>query len=228
MLRSCLLLAVLVAPVAARAPLPQDPKSVRGIGQITDPNGDCKFTYERGKLTISVPGSDHGLSAEQDRYGSPRVLQDVEGDWIVQVKVGGAYPQGATSVIETRRAFHGAGLLLWQDEGTYIRLERAEVVSDGKNVSYGNFELRKDKEFVRGGSSDEAPLGQEAVYLRLERRGSQIHGAVSTDGVEWKSFKPIVIDLRKKVRVGVIAGHNTSSAFAPTFEEFKLFKAIVP
>src|SRR5437868_5280014 len=153
MLRSCALLVVLVAPVAARTPLPQDAKSVRGIGQIADPKGDCKFTYEAGKLTISVPGSDHGLSAEQDRYGSPRVLQDVEGDWIVQVKVGGAYPQGATSVIETRRAFYGAGLLLWQDEGTYIRLERAEVVIDGKNLSYGNFELRKDKELVRAGTS---------------------------------------------------------------------------
>src|SRR5438105_10834253 len=147
MLRVSALLAAVVAALAA-APVAQEGLSVPGIGSAIDPAGDCKFAFRDGKLTITLPGTDHGLSVEQNRMGSPRVLQEVAGDFIVQVKVCGEFPQGATSLIETRRAFYGAGLLLWQDEGTYLRLERAEMVLDDKNVSYGNFELRKDREFA--------------------------------------------------------------------------------
>jgi regulation of enolase protein 1 (concanavalin A-like superfamily) len=227
MFRSCALFVVMAA-VAAAAPLQKPAGMVPGIGKIIDPDGDCKFSFEDGKLTITIPGTDHGLSAEQDRMSSPRVLQEVDGDWIVQVKVCGAFPHGATSLVANRRPFHGAGLLLWQDEGTYVRLERAELNLDGQNLSYGNFELRKDKEFVKPGNAEEMPLENKDVYLRLERRGSEIHGAASTDGTEWKAFKPIMVELGKKVKVGIVAGHNTSSGYAPRFEEFKLFKAVVP
>jgi regulation of enolase protein 1 (concanavalin A-like superfamily) len=228
MFRCCALLVATLAAFAANTTAEKDTALVPGIGKIIDPNGDCKFTVEDGKLTITIPGSDHGLSIEQNRMGSPRVLQDVEGDFIAQVKVCGAFPQGATSLVEGRRAFHGAGLLLWQDEGTYLRLERAELVLDGMNLSYGNFELRKDKEFVQPGDAGTMPLENKDVFLRLERRGAEVHGAVSADGTEWKAFPPIAVELAKGLRIGVVAGHNTSTGYAPRFEGFKLFKAVAP
>jgi len=104
-----------------------------------------------------------------------------------------------------------------------VRLERAELVLDGMNLSYGNFELRKDKEFVRPGDAGTMPLENKDVFLRLERRGAEVHGAVSTDGTEWKAFPPMAVELAKGVRVGVVAGHNTSTGYAPRFEGFKLF-----
>src|SRR4029077_19285839 len=117
MLRASAMLIAVVAAVAIGAPLPEGGKMVPGVGKIIDPDGDCKFTVDKGTLTIAIPGTDHGLSAEQGRMSSPRVLQETHGDWIVQVKVCGPFPQGATSLVEGRRAFHGAGLLLWHDEG---------------------------------------------------------------------------------------------------------------
>lgn len=66
------------------------------------------------------------------------------------------------------------------------------------------------------------------MFLRLERRGAEVHGAVSADGTEWKSFKPITVGLGKSLRVGVVAGHNTSTGYAPRLETFKLFKAAAP
>lgn len=135
MFRCCALLVAALAAVAVAAPVEKDGTLIPGFGKIIDPNNDCRFTVEDGRLTIAIPGSDHGLSVEQNRMGPPRVLQDVDGDFVVQVEVGGAFPQGATSLIEGRRAFHGTGLLLWQDEGTYLRLEGAELVLDGMNIT---------------------------------------------------------------------------------------------
>jgi regulation of enolase protein 1 (concanavalin A-like superfamily) len=155
---------------------------------------------------------------------APRVLRAVEGDFIAQVRVSADYPAGATSLVPTRRPFHGAGLLVWQDGKTYVRLERAELVFEGKNYNYGSFELRKDGEFVRQASAEELPLEGRATYLRVERRGGTVYGSASADGAEWKSLRPIEVELGKRLLVGVAAGHNTSSAFTAAFDRFQVFQ----
>ena len=58
-------------------------------GKIIDPEGDCKLTFEADKLDCSIPGKDHALSSEVHRTTAPRVLQEVTGDFSVQVKVSG-------------------------------------------------------------------------------------------------------------------------------------------
>jgi regulation of enolase protein 1 (concanavalin A-like superfamily) len=198
--------------------------ALRGWGTALDPDGDCKFIVEKGRLTIGLPGTDHSLSCERGQMNSPRVLQEIEGDFIVQVKVSGTFPTGATSIVPNRRPFHGAGLLLWQDEKNYIRLERAETVSQGKNMAYASFEDRKEGTWGRRGDASGLPLTDIAnTYLRLERRGGTVHGAASADGIQWSSLEPINIELPKKVSIGINAGSNTSSPFEPVFEEFKVF-----
>ena len=62
-----------------------------------------------------MPGTDHALCVEQNRMNAPRVLRPIEGDFIAQVRVAGDFPGASKSVVPTRQAFHGAGLLLWQD-----------------------------------------------------------------------------------------------------------------
>lgn len=197
---------------------------LRGWGKALDPDGDCKFVVEKGRLTIGLPGTDHSLSCERGQMNSPRVLQEVEGDFIVQVKVSGTFPTGATSIVPNRRPFHGAGLLLWQDEKNYIRLERAETMLEGKNMAYASFEDRKEGTWGRRGDASGLPLTEiTCTFLRLERRGGDVHGAVSPDGVHWSSLEPITVELPKKVSVGINAGSNTSSPFEPVFEQFKVF-----
>jgi RNA polymerase sigma factor (sigma-70 family) len=197
--------------------------TLRGWGTTLDPAGDCKFTLEKDKLTITVPGSDHALCIERGQMNAPRVLQDVEGDFILQVKVSGDYPAEATSVVEKRTAFHGAGLLLWQDEKNYIRLEKARLNSNGA-VGYVSWELREDGEFARVGDTRDAPTDAKEVYLRLERRDGKVFGSLSADGNQWTALEPMAVELPKKVKVGVVAGQNTSTGFAPEFSEFKLYR----
>jgi RNA polymerase sigma factor (sigma-70 family) len=199
---------------------------LRGWGTATDPDGDCKFTVAKDKLTITVPGGDHDLGVERGLMNSPRVLRPVEGDFIAQVRVSGTFPTRDKSNTNERAPFHGAGLLLWKDANTYIRLERAKMNFNGDLLSYGNWELRKDGQWPRAGDASELRIKDEPTWLRLERRGDTVYGSVSQDGVQWTTMEPIKIDLPRKLLVGVSAGHDTPNAFEPTFEEFRLFQAV--
>ncbi|QJW99880.1 hypothetical protein FTUN_7503 [Frigoriglobus tundricola] len=216
-------------PLVADAPAapgagPSPAKTVLATwGTVNDPDGDCKFSVSKGRLSIGIPGKDHALGVERGQMNAPRVLRDVEGDFIAQVRVSGEFLQGAESVVANRRPFHGAGLLLWHDDKNYIRLERAELVSEKTNMRYASFEQRRNGEFVRVGNAATLPLTEKETYLRLERRNGKVYGAASADGVEWSSLQPIAVELPRSVRIGVAAGHNTSSRFDPTFDEFKLF-----
>ena len=96
---------------------------------------------------------------------APRVLQEVEGNFIVQVRVSGGFPKGAKSVVDQRRPFHGAGLLVYQDDKTYVRLERAEVNGGDAGFHYANWELRRGGEWVRQGSSSD---GARELELLVE------------------------------------------------------------
>jgi len=219
---SCLAL-VLIAGAHGGSDTKGQAITVKGWGEASDPDGDCRFTVEKGRLRIGLPGTDHALAFERGQMNAPRALRAVEGDFIAQVEIAGPFPAGAASRVSSRRPFHGAGLLLWQDEKNYLRLERAELVFEGKNMSYANFEARTGGEFVRQGDASELPLAEGPTQLRLERRGGKVYGAVSADGIQWSSLKPIAVELPKRVLVGVAAGHNTSTPFEPEFQGFKVF-----
>jgi regulation of enolase protein 1 (concanavalin A-like superfamily) len=191
--------------------------TIPGWGKSEDPVGDCKFTIARNKLTIQVPPNEHLLDAERGVMNAPRVLHEVEGDFIVQVKV----------TVEARTPFFGAGLLLLKDDKTYIRLESAHMISGGTDeLSYLNWEIRKDGSWDRQGDASEMPLSDKEVYLRLERRDGKVYCGVSTDGARWSSLEPIEVELPKKVHVGIAACHDTNTGYAPEFSEFKLFRAV--
>jgi hypothetical protein len=61
-------------------------------GDSVDPDNDCKFRVDAGKLHIMVPGKPHRLSIERGSTNAPRVLHAVEGDFTAEVEVSGAFP----------------------------------------------------------------------------------------------------------------------------------------
>ena len=54
-----------------------------------DPLGDCRFDKDWDKLTITVPGIDHVWDKKTST--APCLLREVEGDFVVQVRVGGNF-----------------------------------------------------------------------------------------------------------------------------------------
>ena len=197
---------------------------IKGWGKFIDPDGDCKLSIQKGRVAIAIPGAVHALSAERGQVNAPRVLRDVQGDFIAEVRVSGITPPDSASLVLSRRPFRGAGLLLWQDAGNYVRLERAGMVFEGKHLSYASFEARKDRRFVRMGDGSEHPLDGEATFLRLERRGGTVLGSVSRDGIRWTTLEPLTVDMPRRVQIGIAASHNTSSPIEPQFEGLKLYR----
>ena len=106
----------------------------RTWGDAVDPDRDCKFELEprEDKVRIIVPGQTHILSAEIGRMNAPRILREIEGDFDVSVRVAGtSHPAGkATTTLYS--PYHGAGLLIWQDQENYVRLEIAADLQHGK------------------------------------------------------------------------------------------------
>ena len=104
--------------------------TLKGWGEAIDPDGDCRIGLDEDKVTISVPPTRHDLSVEVGDVNSPRVLRNIEGDFIVQVKVSGNFRHSGKSTSIEYAAYQGGGLLLWQDRRNYIRLERAVIVDE--------------------------------------------------------------------------------------------------
>ena len=190
-----------------------------GWGLAIDPDKDCQFQAEVDKLTVKVPGTRHDLHPESGRLNAPRVMREVEGDFAVRVKVVGEFKPNGKSTNPTGIPYNGAGILVWSDPDNYIRLERAAVLRGDKVGTYVAFEEREGG--TRGAFHNEVSAGGDC-YLRLERKGSRISGAISFDNVNWKQLKPIDTVWPTKLKLGLAAVNVNSEPFTITFEGFKL------
>ena len=94
-------------------------------------------------------------------------LLDSSGDFTAEVTVSGTYPENAETVVANRRPWQGAGLLLWVDSRTYVRLERAhlEVTQDGSTarVDYPSWEIRLEGKWLRAGSGRDGTLASPTM-----------------------------------------------------------------
>ncbi len=190
-------------------------------GQVFDPDGDCTVEQKGPTLSLHVPPTAHDLSAELGLVNSPRVLQEVEGDFVAQVKVCGTIHPTARPVIPGRISCQSAGLLLWDNPRNYIRLERAALIRDGVVQSYASLERR-----AHAWPIVVPPVGlpEQDIYLRLERRGDQILGSVSGDGKQWMLLQAMNATLPSKVRVGVAAVNAAQQPLQIRFKDYAIQK----
>jgi regulation of enolase protein 1 (concanavalin A-like superfamily) len=194
------------------------PRILKGWGEVDDPCEDCAITADLGKLAIEIPGSLHDFSS-----GAPRVLQEVEGDFVAQVTVPGNFqPRENLAVATNLQPWRSAGLLVWKDSGSRIRFERVHTVMNGKLMSCLYSEAVKDAKAVDG-TYHEVPY--KATILRLERRQNRFIPSYSLDGGQTWLFKPFesyVVELPAKVKVGVAAVNTTTNGFKAELEDLQI------
>jgi S1-C subfamily serine protease len=65
-----------------------------GWGTVIDPDKDCKITPNDKRLTIEIPGKLHELDYDGGLTNAPRVMREVEGDFVATVKVTGDFKLG--------------------------------------------------------------------------------------------------------------------------------------
>ncbi len=184
-----------------------------------DPDGDCNFELDRseGKIRIIVPGKAHILSAEIGQINAPRILRGIRGDFDLGVLVDGTHHPGRRPTTTVYSPYHGAGLVIWQDEEKYVRLEIATDLLYGRERPYVNFEYRKEGALaVSLGMNN----GDGSNHLRLKRRGDEIFASFGPDGVRWHSFTPLTAKLNDRMKVGVTAINSSSKRMTAEFEEF--------
>lgn len=201
-------------------------QSIKGWGTVVDPAGDCKVVEKEGKVTITVPGTHHDLNPTPrfNNVLAPRVLQEVEGDFTVQVVVD-AFPRPAASTASSKAgiSFVAGGLLVWQDDKNFVRLLRA--ANGDRGSLFGHLEIYRDGKFIGDGYA--RITGDKATYLKLTRTGKAFSFAVSADGKSWSDIRGrttdlSTIDLPKKLQVGIAATNATTKEFAPQFEGFSV------
>jgi regulation of enolase protein 1 (concanavalin A-like superfamily) len=200
-------------------PVPAVTADISDLEKPLDPDNDCEFRSVGKSLSVKVPATLHDLSLYTAKHNSPRALMEVEGDFVLNVKVAGDFQPLRPSTNPRGIPYNGAGLLLWSDENNFFRLERGALLRNDTINTQVSFEERKGGN--RGANSGSViPAG--TCYLRVERRGKQIMGAFSTDGSTWKELKSVDVTWPRKLQVGVAAINSSSAAFTVTFDEFSL------
>jgi serine/threonine protein kinase/regulation of enolase protein 1 (concanavalin A-like superfamily) len=193
------------------------PRETGSWGDAIDPDGDCRFELEprENRAKITVPGKTHILSAEIGRVNAPRLIRDIKGDFDLTVRVAGTNHPGGKATTTLYSPYHGGGLLIWQDQENYIRLEIAADIQHGKARPYVNFEYRKDGALAY---SDGILNTGGSNHLRFKRRGSEIYASFGPDGVRWASFSPLTAKLNDHLKFGVSAINSSTKPLTVEFE----------
>ena len=206
------------------------PKLIPAWGTAMNPLGDCEFYTNAIGLVISVPGlpTPHDLAAEIGVTNAPYVVQPVKGDFTIQVKIEGRFTPGDQSTKEGRASYNGGGLVLMADPQNVITLARAVFQFQGdEERHYVNYEMRSGGQVDGLGSSGDHPLQKDQpVYLRLERRGMTVQGAVSVDGANWDLMqsKEIPATWPQDLQAGVAAISSSKEEFNPRFSRLQMVK----
>ena len=194
-----------------------------GWNNVIDPDRDCQMETKNDTIHIDVPGTAHDFAAELQRWNAPRVLAQVDGDFVLEVKIHGAFQPAKPSTIEGRRPYHGAGLLLVQDKQNHLSLQRGAVLLGNRLRHYANFEWRHGPEAKV--SNYEFDIEDRDISLRVARRGNRILAMASQDGVNWRAFNPIQVDFPQTLSVGVAAINSSKVPLSCSFHELSLYRS---
>ncbi len=129
--------------------IPERPGSIAGLAMEperprTVPRWSCevnftegaKISHHPGGSTIDLPAGVAMINAPQYKlFNAPSALIRVDGEFVAMVEISNEFDPGSTTISTStgRRfpiTFQGAGLLIWQDEKNFVRLERCKG-SDG-------------------------------------------------------------------------------------------------
>jgi regulation of enolase protein 1 (concanavalin A-like superfamily) len=226
--RSYLLTAILTAAGTTTAVSEEPeirPSEIGGWGRLVDPWGDCNATLSGGaeRLTIRVPETPHVLSAEVPNMpmNAPRVVRQVRGDFTAVVHVLGRFEPGRDRTTHYN-PYHGAGLIVWQDPGNYLRLERAVGFINGRDQPYVNDEWREGGRLAvsRGHAIPGGP-----IHLKLRRHGPEFTAWYSPDGLRWHQLGRIRTFFSDRVEAGVIAVNSSGRPLSADLEMLSIVTA---
>jgi hypothetical protein len=226
---ACFCSVVVCTTPAAPVPKARDGFYKPGWDRPIDPDNDCKFTQAKGRLTIEVPGKDHDFDPRRGKLNAPRLLRPVEGDFVLVTRIRGPFRASAKSSTEAAPSHAAAGVLIEVEDKARTRIRfQYGVTREGGEPSQFTAYICQSLARPRGGFSvsngdpNRWPIG-DAVYLRLERQGTTLHGHLGPDGKRWFQVAQVLMEgLPPKLKVGLLATSTSQIPLTVTFDEFKL------
>jgi hypothetical protein len=185
-------------------------ETVQGWGLTVDPVGDCRFEHDAGKFTIKVPGAYHDLWPGKGKVNAPLVLQDVAGDFTIDVlveDVSKAEPDTVLPGMASAASFHAGSLVIWQDAQNFVRFDRTNMNKAGRATTACYLHIYQNGERT----AELAPaVPDRPTHLRLTRKGDRLTAAYSQDGGKtWTSLAEQKVTLPDELKAGVSAVNNT-------------------
>lgn len=199
-------------------PRSADGQQIAGWGTVVDPRRDTQLKLESTGLVVLVAGGEHNLNPTPafNDVTAPRVLQPAEGGFELETRVD-AFSPPQTGVGGIPKNYHGAGLLLWQDERNFVRFLRA--ANGATQKVFVHLEYFRDGRMLL---SEGININNVPVALRIVRSGEAYRLAYSAAGSDWGEFRTSSpIHLSGKLQVGVAAANSTPLPFKATFSHLK-------
>lgn len=186
-----------------------DAPDLKSEWKWVNPRGDSSYSLssEAGWLELCAAS---GSILYSDNLNAPRLLQEISGDFAVEVK---------TKMTSDDLPSVG-GLLVWKDHENYIRFEKG--MGSKNEISFSANIQREFNCFGRG------MLASGSLYLRLERTGDRFSAYCSNDGENWLTCGMVSFPAEDPIQVGIHAiggvGLFPYTDTATRFDYFKIFR----
>ncbi len=108
-------------------------------------------------------------------YNAPRLLQRVAGDFAIETHIEFAPALG----------YQGAGLLVWQDDNNFLRLERGNAGIESPDVSGIRLDIEQNAVYDAVAPTSQRPTPTTNFELRLQRNGSRFMAWWREPGQAW-------------------------------------------
>lgn len=142
---------------------------------FVDPNADAtqSVAARSGYLRMTAPTGNDLYPVTN--YNAPRLLQRVAGDFAIETHIEFAPAQG----------YQGAGLLVWQDDNNFLRLERGNAGIESPDVSGIRLDIEQNGVYDAVAPTSQRPTPTTNFELRLQRNGSRFMGWWREPGQAW-------------------------------------------
>jgi regulation of enolase protein 1 (concanavalin A-like superfamily) len=179
----------------------------------TDPNSDVtrQTGTHPGFLRLIVP--DGNDLDENTNYDAPRLLVARDGDFTIETRI----------EFDPQEHYQGAGLLIWQDEDTFLRFEFGYGGMGGaaKNVVF----VAQEISALSYIGSVDLPDTQTSIELRLERVGYVFTASYKDADGNWQPVGYKYFTLSSTVSVGIVQINQfTSTSGTADFDWVRIFQ----
>ena len=190
----------------------------------------ARMKHEPGPTTINVTGGVPGNnSSRSGLFNAPCALVKVDGDFVAAVEVLNTFDPGSEDVVlpngkKFPTRFQSTGILLWQDEKNFVRLERSKG-SDGP-ISMLNRVLVEVYKNGKEAAIHYIDVPEQPIGLVVARKGGSIRlldALLAPDQqVNLRLFYEMAVDFNDEVFVGLAAANLSKRPFQAPLKDFYL------